>query len=180
MRKVPDMRILPVFAAIAIAATATTAIAHNHGKAPTVVEAAIASPDHKTLVAAVKAANLVDTLSGPGPFTVFAPNDMAFAALPKGTVAALLEPGNVAKLQAILAYHVVPGAVNAADLIKTIQAGGGSTSLKTVAGGVLNASLVNGAVVLTDENGGKATVVATDIKGSNGIIHVTNAVSLPR
>ncbi|MFN5758751.1 MAG: fasciclin domain-containing protein [Sphingomonadaceae bacterium] len=144
------------------------------------MEAAVASPDHKTLVAAVKAANLVDTLASPGPFTVFAPTDTAFAALPKGIVASLLEPANITKLQAVLTYHVVPGKVAAADLIKAIQAGGGSTSLKTVEGSVLTASLANGAVVLTDENGGKATVVAADVKGSNGIIHVTNAVSLPK
>ena len=177
------MRIIPAFAAMLLATTATAAIAHNHkhdhGKTPTIVEAAIASPDHKTLVAAVTAANLVDTLASPGPFTVFAPNDAAFAALPKGTVATLLEPENLAKLQAVLTYHVVAGTVTAADLIKDIQAGGGSANLTTVEGSVLNASLVDGSVVLTDENGGKATVIAADVKGSNGIIHVTNAVSLP-
>jgi uncharacterized surface protein with fasciclin (FAS1) repeats len=177
------MRIIPALAAMLLATTATTAFAHNHGhdhgKTPNLVEAAIASPDHKTLVAAVKAANLVDTLAGPGPFTVFAPNDAAFAALPTGTVATLLEPANLAKLQAILTYHVVAGSVTAADVIKAIQAGGGSASLTTVEGSVLKAGLDNGAVVLTDENGGKATVIAADVKGSNGIIHVTNAVSLP-
>lgn len=174
------MRFLQAFGAVLLATTATTAFAHNHGKAPNLVEAAIASPDHKTLVAAVKAANLADTLASPGPFTVFAPTDTAFAALPKGIVASLLEPANITKLQAVLTYHVVPGKVAAADLVKAIQAGGGSTSLKTVEGSVLTASLANGAVVLTDENGGKATVVAADVKGSNGIIHVTNAVSLPK
>lgn len=173
------MRILPVLAAALLATATTPAIANNHAN-PTVVEAAVASSDHKTLVAAVKAANLVDTLSGPGPFTVFAPNDKAFDALPQGTVASLLEPANLAKLQAVLTYHVVPGKVLAADLIKTIQASGGSAKLTTVEGGVLTAALVNGSVVLTDENGGKATVVATDVKGSNGVIHVTNAVSLPK
>jgi len=177
------MRIIPAFAAMLLATTATAAFAnnhgHDHGKTPTIVEAAIASPDHKTLVAAVTAANLVDTLAGPGPFTVFAPNDAAFAALPKGTVATLLEPENLAKLQAVLTYHVVAGSVTAADVIKAIQAGDGSASLTTVEGSVLIASLVDGSVVLTDENGGKATVIAADVKGSNGIIHVTNAVSLP-
>lgn len=173
------MRILPVLAALLVGTTATAAIAHNHQKS-TVVEAAIASPDHKTLMAAVKAANLVETLSGPGPFTVFAPNDKAFDALPKGTIATLLEPANIGKLQAILTYHVVPGKVYADALIKAIQAGGGSTTLTTVEGSVLTASLVDGSVVLTDENGGKATVVAADVKGSNGVIHVTNAVSLPK
>lgn len=173
------MRFLPIVAAMLVATTAAPAIAHNHGQA-TIVEAAIASPDHKTLVAAVKAANLVDTLSGPGPFTVFAPNDKAFEALPTGTVATLLQPANIAKLQAVLTYHVVPGKVLAADLIKAIQAGGGTARLTTVEGSVLTAAVVNGAVVLTDENGGTATVVAADVKGSNGVVHVTNAVSLPK
>lgn len=173
------MRFLPIVAAMLMATTAAPAIAHNHAAA-TIVEAAVASPDHKTLVAAVKAANLVDTLSGPGPFTVFAPNDKAFEALPAGTVAALLQPANLARLQAVLTYHVVPGKVLAADLIKAIQAGGGSAKLTTVEGSVLTAAVVNGAVVLIDENGGTATVVAADVKGSNGVIHVTNAVSLPK
>lgn len=173
------MRFLPIVAAMLMATTAAPAIAHNHAAA-TIVEAAVASPDHKTLVAAVKAANLVDTLSGPGPFTVFAPNDKAFEALPAGTVAALLQPANLARLQAVLTYHVVPGKVLAADLIKAIQTGGGSAKLTTVEGSVLTAAVVNGAVVLIDENGGTATVVAADVKGSNGVIHVTNAVSLPK
>lgn len=176
------MRILPVLAAALLATAATPVIAHNHANHanPTIVEAAIASPDHTTLVAAVKAANLVDTLSGPGPFTIFAPTDKAFEALPQGTVPSLLEPANLSKLQAVLTYHVVPGKVLAADLIKSIQAAGGSAKLTTVEGGVLTAEVVNGSVVLTDENGGKATVVAADVKGSNGVIHVTNAVSLPK
>lgn len=173
------MRILPIVAAVLASTTAMPALAGHHEKA-TIVEAAVASPDHKTLVAALKAANLVGTLSGSGPFTVFAPNDAAFNALPSGTVASLLEPANIGKLQSILTYHVVAGKVPAADLIKAIQAGGGSTQLTTVEGSTLTASLVNGAVVLTDENGGKATVVAADVKGSNGVIHVTNAVSLPK
>lgn len=173
------MRFLPMLVAAIAATAAAPAMAHNHASG-TVVEAAIASPDHKTLVAAVKAANLVDTLSGPGPFTVFAPNDKAFDALPKGTVASLLEPANKDRLQAVLTYHVVPGKVHAADLIKAIQTGGGTARLTTVEGSVLTAALVNGSVVLTDENGGKATVVAADLKGSNGVIHVTNAVSLPQ
>lgn len=173
------MRFLSVLAAMVTVTAATPALAHNHATS-TVVEAAIASPDHKTLVAAVKAANLVDTLASPGPFTVFAPNDKAFEALPQGTVATLLEPANIGKLKAILTYHVVPGKVLAADLIKTIQANGGTANLTTVEGSILQASLVNGSVVLTDENGGKATVVAADVKGSNGVIHVTNAVSLPK
>ena len=173
------MRILPVLAAVLLSGAAAPAFAHDHGKSSTIVEAAIASPDHETLVAALKAANLVETLSGPGPFTVFAPTDDAFAALPKGTVASLLEPANIDKLRSVLTYHVVSGKVKAADVIKAIEAGKGSAKLTTVEGSTLTATLVNGSVVLTDEKGGKATVVAADVKGSNGVIHVTNAVSLP-
>ncbi|MBM3595067.1 MAG: fasciclin domain-containing protein [Alphaproteobacteria bacterium] len=174
------MRILPVLAAVLLSGAAAPAIADKRGKSSTIVEAAIASPDHKTLVAALKAAKLVDTLSGPGPFTVFAPTDAAFAALPAGTIASLLEPANIGKLQAVLAYHVVSGQVKAADVIKAIEAGKGTAKLTTVEGSTLTANLVNGSVVLTDENGGAATVVATDLEGSNGVIHVTNAVSLPK
>lgn len=173
------MRVLPILAAALIATTATPAFADHHGKT-TIVEAAVASPDHKTLVAALKAADLVGTLSATGPFTVFAPTDKAFDALPAGTLASLLEPANIGKLQAILTYHVVEGKAQAADLIKEIQAGGGSARLTTVEGSVLTAALVNGSVVLTDENGGTATVVTPDLKGSNGVIHVTDAVSLPQ
>lgn len=173
------MRFLPLFAAALVAASASPALAHDHASG-TIVDAAIASPDHKTLVAALKAANLVETLAGTGPFTVFAPTDAAFAALPSGTVATLLQPANIGKLQAVLTYHVVAGKVAAADLVKTIQSSGGTAKLTTVEGSILTASLANGAVVLTDENGGKATVIAADVKGSNGLIHVTNAVSLPK
>lgn len=173
------MRILPVLAAVLLSGAAAPALAHDHGKSSTIVEAAIASPDHETLVAALKAANLVETLSGPGPFTVFAPTDDAFAALPSGTVASLLEPANIGKLRSVLTYHVVSGKVKAADVIKAIEAGNGSATLTTVEGSTLTATLVNGSVVLTDGKGGKATVVAADVKGSNGVIHVTNAVSLP-
>ena len=145
-----------------------------------IVAAAMTSADHKTLVAAVKAAGLVDTLAGKGPFTVFAPTDAAFAKLPAGTVGTLLQPANRAQLQSVLTYHVVPGAVTAAQLIALIEAGGGSASLTTVEGSTLTASLSGGKVILTDERGGTATVIATDMVQSNGIIHVTDAVSLPQ
>ncbi len=144
-----------------------------------IVENAVNSPIHTTLVAAVKAAGLVDTLSGPGPFTVFAPTDAAFAKLPAGTVDTLLQPANRTQLQSVLTYHVVPGRVTAGELIGLIKAGGGKARLTTVQGGVLTASLMGGQVMLTDAAGGTAHVTQADVIQSNGVIHVTDAVSLP-
>lgn len=144
-----------------------------------IVENAINSPIHTTLVAAVKAAGLVETLSGPGPFTVFAPTNDAFAALPAGTVETLVMPENKATLTKILTYHVVAGRVTAADLVARIQAGNGSAALTTVEGGTLTASLDGDTVVLTDEKGGTARVTQADVFQSNGVIHVTDAVSMP-
>lgn len=145
----------------------------------TIVENASTSGDHTTLVAAVTAAGLVETLSGPGPFTVFAPTDAAFAKLPAGTVDTLVQPANKAALTKILTYHVVPGRVAAADLIRQIEAGGGSAALTTVEGGTLTASLRGSSVILTDEKGGEATVTQADVFQSNGVIHVTDTVSMP-
>jgi uncharacterized surface protein with fasciclin (FAS1) repeats len=144
-----------------------------------IVENAVNSPIHTTLVAAVTAAGLADTLSGPGPFTVFAPTNDAFAALPAGTVETLLQPANRSTLQAVLTYHVVPGRVTAGELVQLIRSGGGEARLTTVQGGVLTARLSGGNVVLTDAAGGTATVIQADVLQSNGVIHVTNAVSLP-
>jgi uncharacterized surface protein with fasciclin (FAS1) repeats len=172
--------------AAALLATAPAALAHNHGShasatqsQQTIVDAAVASPDHTTLVAAVQAAGLVETLSGPGPFTVFAPTNAAFAALPAGTVETLTQPANKATLTKILTYHVVAGRVAAADVIGLIEQGGGSAEITTVSGDTLTASLENGTVVLTDEKGGKARVTQADLTTSNGVIHVTDAVSIP-
>lgn len=145
----------------------------------TIVENAAASPIHTTLVAAVTAAGLAPTLSGPGPFTVFAPTNAAFAKLPAGTVEALVMPANKATLTKILTYHVVAGRVSAADLMAQIRAGGGRAALTTVEGGVLTASLRGNAVILTDEKGGVATVTQADVFQSNGVIHVTDTVSMP-
>jgi uncharacterized surface protein with fasciclin (FAS1) repeats len=145
-----------------------------------IVDNAARSKAHTTLVAAVKAAGLVDTLSGAGPFTVFAPTNAAFARLPAGTVDTLLLPENKPMLQSVLTYHVVPGRVSAAQLIGKIKAGRGMARLTTVQGGILTARLVGGKVVLTDEKGGRATVTQADVFQSNGVIHVTDAVSLPR
>jgi len=145
----------------------------------TIVENAVNSPIHTTLVAAVKAAGLVETLSGPGPFTVFAPTDDAFAKLPAGTVETLVEPANKATLTKILTYHVVAGRITAADLAARIAAGGGKAELTTVEGGTLTASMRGASVILTDEKGGVATVTQADVFQSNGVIHVTDTVSMP-
>ena len=145
----------------------------------TIVENAVNSRDHTTLVAAVTAAGLVETLSGPGPFTVFAPTNAAFAKLPAGTVDTLVQPANRATLTKILTYHVVPGRVSAADLMRQIRAGGGRARLTTVEGGTLTASMRGSAVILTDEMGGVATVTQADVFQSNGVIHVTDTVSMP-
>ena len=144
-----------------------------------IIENAVNSSDHTTLVAAVKAAGLVGTLSGPGPFTVFAPTNDAFAKLPAGTVDTLLQPANLATLQSVLTYHVVPGRVTAANLLAMIKAGGGRARLTTVQGGQLTASVMGGRVMLTDAKGGMAHVTQADVMQSNGVIHVTDAVSLP-
>ncbi len=144
-----------------------------------IVENAVNSSDHTTLVAAVKAAGLVDTLSGPGPFTVFAPTNAAFAKLPAGTVDTLLQPANLSTLQSVLTYHVVPGRVTAAELLGSIKAGGGTARLTTVQGGQLTARVMGGRVMLTDGKGGMSHVTQADVLQSNGVIHVTDAVSLP-
>jgi uncharacterized surface protein with fasciclin (FAS1) repeats len=145
----------------------------------TIVENAANSADHTTLVAAVKAADLVDTLNSAGPFTVFAPTNAAFAKLPAGTVETLLKPENKATLAKILTYHVVAGKVTAAQVVAMIKAGGGKAELTTVAGGKLTASMMGNSVMLTDEKGGMAHVTKANVMQSNGVIHVTDAVSLP-
>jgi len=146
----------------------------------TVVENAIASADHTTLVAAVKAAGLVETLSGKGPFTVFAPVNSAFAKLPAGTVETLLKTENLKTLQAILTYHVVAGTFDSTSVVAAIKAGNGKATLTTVQGGTLVASLDGKNVILTDEKGNKSTITAVDITSSNGVIHVIDTVLLPR
>lgn len=164
--------------AVAFAAAPSTALAGGPAKG-NIVAAAVASNDHQTLVGALKAAGLVDTLAGQGPFTVFAPTDAAFARLPAGTVDKLVEPASRDQLRAVLTYHVVPGKVTSADLVKAIRDGGGKATLKTVQGGTITARLSGASVVLTDAAGGTATVTKADLVQSNGVIHVTDAVSLP-
>ncbi len=144
-----------------------------------IVETAVGSKDHTTLVAAVKAAGLVETLSSAGPFTVFAPTNAAFDKLPAGTVGTLVKPENKATLTKILTYHVVAGKVTAADVVGLIKAGKGKAVIKTVQGGTLTASLKGSSVIITDEKGGTATVTAADLLTSNGVIHVVDAVLMP-
>ncbi len=144
-----------------------------------IVENALNSKDHTTLVAAVKAAGLVDTLEGKGPYTVFAPTNESFEKLPAGTVDTLLKPENKDQLTKVLTYHVVAGRVSSKDLVKLIKAGGGKATLKTVAGGTLTATMADGKIMLTDEKGGMATVTIADVYQSNGVIHVIDSVLLP-
>lgn len=144
-----------------------------------IVENAVNSKDHTTLVAAVKAAGLVETLSSAGPFTVFAPTNAAFDKLPSGTVESLVKPENKAKLTSILTYHVVAGKIDSKELAKKIEAGGGKAVLTTVNGAKLTAKMEGKKVVLIDGAGNKAYVTTADVYQSNGVIHVTNAVSMP-
>jgi len=144
-----------------------------------IVQNAVNSADHTTLVAAVKAAGLVDTLQSAGPFTVFAPTNAAFAKLPAGTVDTLLKPENKDMLVKVLTYHVVTGRISSADLKKQIKAGGGKAELKTVAGGTLWAMWENGMIVLKDEKGGMSKVTQANVYQSNGVIHVVDTVVLP-
>jgi uncharacterized surface protein with fasciclin (FAS1) repeats len=145
-----------------------------------IVENAVNSADHTTLVAAVKAAGLVDTLEGPGPFTVFAPTNEAFNKLPAGTVDTLLQAENKATLTKVLTYHVVAGRLSAADLKQQIKAGNGTAELTTVEGGKLWASLHEGKhIMLKDEKGGTAVLTIPDVFQSNGVIHVIDTVVMP-
>lgn len=144
-----------------------------------IIENAVNSKDHTTLVAAVKAAGLVETLQGTGPFTVFAPTNSAFDKLPKGTVETLLKPENLKMLQTILTYHVVAGKMSAADIVNAIKTGNGKAFLKTVSGGILTAWMKGKKIYITDEKGGMSEVTIADVNQSNGVIYVVNSVLLP-
>lgn len=144
-----------------------------------IIDNAVNSADHTTLVAAVQAAGLVETLKGEGPFTVFAPVNAAFEALPAGTVENLLKPESKDQLTAILTYHVVAGDIHSPDLVKMIEDAGGTLSVATVQGGELSFSVDGGAVKITDGAGGVATVTIADVNQSNGVIHVVDKVLLP-
>jgi len=173
-------------AALALATAATPALAKNPmvgGAAmyPTknIVANAVNSKDHTTLVAAVKAAGLVETLSGPGPFTVFAPTNAAFAKLPAGTVETLVMPENKGTLTSILTYHVVAGRMTSADLMKAIKKGRGKAVLTTVNGAPLTASMMGRRIMLTDTKGGMSHVTIANVMQSNGVIHVVDGVVTP-
>jgi uncharacterized surface protein with fasciclin (FAS1) repeats len=141
-----------------------------------IVQNAMNSSDHTTLVAAVRQAGLVETLSGPGPFTVFAPTNAAFSAVPSSTVSMLMMDANRAQLGQVLTYHVVPGRLTAADLMARIRAGGGRTTLRTVAGGNLTVSMMGDRLMITDGAGGMSHVTIGDVMQSNGVIHVVDKV----
>jgi uncharacterized surface protein with fasciclin (FAS1) repeats len=171
---------------VAIAATSALAGAQNpvvggQQMYPTkdIIDNAVNSADHTTLVAAVKAAGLVDTLKGPGPFTVFAPTNEAFAKLPAGTVDNLLKPENKDMLTKVLTYHVVAGRLSVSDLKKEIQAGNGQATLKTVSGGTLIVMMQGKSIVLKDEKGDLSTVTIPNVFQSNGVIQVVDTVLLP-
>jgi uncharacterized surface protein with fasciclin (FAS1) repeats len=167
-------------AAAGLVAVPALADHHMEKKAEAnIVQTAMSTGMHNTLVAAVKAAGLVETLSGPGPFTVFAPTDAAFGKLPAGTVETLVKPENKGTLTTILTYHAVPGKVTAGDLVKLINANGGKATITTVQGGTLTAMLDGDKVVITDAKGGKTTVVKADVMTSNGVVHVTDGVFMP-
>lgn len=167
-----------------LAGTVTAQMPVTVGGAPmypnkNIIENAVNSKDHTTLVAAVKAAGLVDTLQGPGPFTVFAPVNAAFDALPAGTVDTLLKPENKGTLTAVLTYHVVPGRLNAQALMRMIKEQNGKAMLKTVQGEQLTATLSGDMIALTDAKGGTAKVSIANVNQSNGVIHVIDKVLMP-
>ncbi|WP_018234995.1 fasciclin domain-containing protein [Ensifer sp. BR816] len=176
-----------LFAASILAAGAAVAYAENPmvGGAPmlaekNIVENAANSKDHTTLVAAVKAAGLVETLQSKGPFTVFAPTDDAFGALPAGTLDMLLKPENKDKLAKILTCHVVAADAMSSTIARMIEGDGGAHDVKTIGGCILKAKADGGKIGLTDETGGTAWVTIADVKQSNGVIHVINKVLLPK
>ncbi|WP_097128660.1 fasciclin domain-containing protein [Spirosoma fluviale] len=177
-----------IFSIVALSAISQVSFAQEKtvtvGGAPmypskNIIENAVNSKDHTTLVAAVKAAGLVETLSGAGPFTVFAPTNKAFDKLPKGTVETLVKPENKETLTKILTYHVVAGKMGAADVVKAIKDGGGKATLNTVSGGTLTAMMKGKNVVLMDAKGGTSTVTIADVNQSNGVIHVIDTVLMP-
>jgi len=180
MKKIAKMCVITLVAATAIFAAKNPMVGgHEMFPSKNIVQNALNSDDHTTLVAAVKAAGLVETLEGPGPFTVFAPTNEAFAKLPAGTVDTLLKPENKAMLTKVLTYHVVSGNMNSKDIAMAIKAGMGKAELNTVSGGKLWASLQGKDLILTDEKGDKSKVTIANVEQSNGVIHVIDTVLLP-
>lgn len=188
MKKIKNLFMLASIAIISTTATAqmknsqNTVMVGGAAMYPTknIVENAVNSKDHTTLVAAVKAAGLVETLQSAGPFTVFAPTNKAFDKLPKGTVETLLKAENIKMLQTVLTYHVVAGKFSAADLVAKIKAGGGTTTVTTVAGANLTLTMKGKKVQITDTSGGKSFVTIADVNQSNGVIHVVDRVLVPK
>lgn len=171
-----------VAASTGIAAVSTAPLAahkHRTAQGPNIVQTAQSTGVHNTLVAAVTAADLAGTLSNPGPFTVFAPTDTAFAKLPEGTVSTLLRPENKGILTNVLVYHAVPGSVTSDDLLRLINKHGGEASIETLAGQKLTARLSGDTIVITDAKGRTSAVTSANVETSNGIIHVTDGVFLP-
>jgi len=173
------LSIVATAATLAVAGSDPIVGGHEMFPSKNIIQNAVNSDDHTTLVAAVKAAGLVDTLQGPGPFTVFAPTNEAFSKLPAGTVDTLLKPENKDMLTKILTYHVVAGRISASDLKKEIKAGNGEASLKTVSGGTLTATIQGNHIVLKDEKGDMSTLTISNVNQSNGVIHVVDTVLLP-
>lgn len=178
--------IIAAFALVALAVApktyAQTKMVGGAAMYPTkdIIDNAVNSKDHTTLVAAVKAAGLVETLKGDGPFTVFAPTNEAFDKLPAGTVSTLLKPENKATLTKVLTYHVVAGRLTAADLMAKVKAGSGKAELKTVSGGTLWVMQDGKKLYLVDEKGGKSWITIADVIQKNGVIHVVNTVLMPK
>lgn len=188
MKKLLVMMFAVAMSLAAVGATGTAQMMNGNNptvggaamyRSKTIVENALNSPVHTTLVAAVKAAGLVDTLSGAGPFTVFAPTNDAFAKLPAGTVDTLLMPENKATLTKVLTYHVVAGRWDSKKIAQAIKKGHGAATFTTVSGGRLTARMNGNNLVLTDEKGGMATVTTADVYQSNGVIHVIDTVLMP-
>jgi uncharacterized surface protein with fasciclin (FAS1) repeats len=180
MKKFAQMWAITLVAASAILAANNPMVGgHEMFPSKNIVQNALNSDDHTTLVAAVKAAGLVDTLEGPGPFTVFAPTNEAFAKLPAGTVGTLLMTENKATLTKILTYHVVSGKMDSKEIARAIKAGNGKAELTAVSGGKLWASMHGSDIVLTDEKGGMAKVTISNVIQSNGVIHVIDSVLFP-
>jgi uncharacterized surface protein with fasciclin (FAS1) repeats len=180
MKKIAQMCVITLVAATAIFAAKNPMVGgHEMFPAKNIVQNAVNSDDHTTLVAAVKAAGLVETLEGPGPFTVFAPTNEAFAKLPAGTVDTLLKPENKEMLTKVLTYHVVSGKMDSKDIAAAIKSGMGKAELNTVSGGKLWASMQGKDLILTDEKGDKSKVTIANVEQSNGVIHVIDTVLLP-
>jgi uncharacterized surface protein with fasciclin (FAS1) repeats len=181
MKRIQFLGLFILAAMLSVNTSAQTKMVGGAEMYPTknIVENAVNSKDHTTLVAAVKAAGLVPTLESAGPFTVFAPTNEAFNALPSGTVSNLLKPENKAKLTSVLTYHVVPGKLSSMDLMKMVKENNGKATLKTVEGEDLYITMKGHKLMVSDKNGNTAKITIADVNQSNGVIHVINKVLLP-